>query len=257
MLRLTNLIGFGAGGGQKPVGIPGPYQAPAVTFDGSNDNLQRDTDLTGNADSKLLLLSFWFRRSANGFKLVLQSIPGTGGGQVFFHTDNAIRLLYDNDGATNILDTTTAPVVTDTVWHQYAACIDMADSAKRHVLLDGAEQSPTWATYTNDVIDFTHTDHAIGATVTNGSKFSGDLADLWWGPGQYLDLSVAANLAKFRDAGGKPVNLGSDGSLPTGTAPLVFFTGDAAVWNAGTNSGSGGDYAMSGAVADAASSPSD
>jgi hypothetical protein len=52
-----------------------------------------------------------------------------------------------------------------------------------------------------------------------------DVADVYFAPGQFLDLSIPGNVAKFISAG-KPVDLGSDGSTPTGIAPLVFLSGD-------------------------------
>ena len=37
----------------------GGFYADAVTFDGSNDYLNRGADLTGNVDGKQFILSFW------------------------------------------------------------------------------------------------------------------------------------------------------------------------------------------------------
>lgn len=55
-----------------------------------------------------------------------------------------------------------------------------------------------------------------------------------------LDLDTASNRRKFIDASGEPVDLGSDGSTPTGTQPLWFWGGDmdAADWNDGDQLGS-------------------
>lgn len=61
--------------------------------------------------------------------------------------------------------------------------------------------------------------------------------------GTVLDISSAAVRNRF-----KFDLLGSTGSGGTGSLPQVFITGDAAVWNAGSNSGSGKSLTITGAV---------
>lgn len=80
----------------------------------------------------------------------------------------------------------------------------------------------------------------------------GDMADLWIAPGVSLltagDIPLATR-RKFVDAGGKPVSLGSDGSLPTGTVPAVFLSassGNAASF--ATNRGTGGAFTTTGTL---------
>src|SRR3546814_17811034 len=81
-----------------------------------------------------------------------------------------------------------------------------------------------------------------------------DGADLWLDPGTYIDLSVTANRRKFVGSGAATsVDLGADGSTPTGTAPLVFLSGATADWH--TNKGAGGGFTENGALTDAATDP--
>jgi len=105
---------------------------------------------------------------------------------------------------------------------------------------------------------FNGLDFVIGGD-TFGDNLIGYLADTWIGVGQYLDWSVVGNRRKFMDAGGKPVDLGSDGSSPTGTAPAIFLSiphgGTPA--NFATNLGTGGNFSVTGALTLAPSSPSD
>jgi hypothetical protein len=56
---------------------------------------------------------------------------------------------------------------------------------------------------------------------------------------------------KFIDVATKtPLDLGADGSLPD-VQPLIYVDGDAAVWGAGTNLGTAGDYnVVNGAITD-------
>ncbi len=82
-----------------------------------------------------------------------------------------------------------------------------------------------------------------------------DVADAWLAPGQFIDFSIEANRRKFINANGKPVDLGIDGSIPTGTAPAIFFSGDSSSF--GTNKGTGGNFTAVGSLTNASTSPSD
>lgn len=83
-----------------------------------------------------------------------------------------------------------------------------------------------------------------------------EIAEWYFNQSEYLDISVAANLQKLRSAAGKPVNLGADGSVPTGTVPHYYFRGGASSFL--TNLGLLGNSTVGlGALADGLSSPSD
>lgn len=81
------------------------------------------------------------------------------------------------------------------------------------------------------------------------------MSDLWAEYGVYVDFSVEATRLKFRNAGGKPVNLGSDGSIPTGGSPIQYFSGATVDWH--TNKGTGGGFTENGTLTTASTSPSD
>lgn len=99
----------------------------------------------------------------------------------------------------------------------------------------------------------------IPDTPADDTPLTGYLADYWIGAGQLIDFSVMANRRKFISASGKPVNLGADGSIPTGTAPAVFLrrapSGAAATF--ANNLGTGGDFTITGSLTNSPSSPSD
>ncbi len=48
------------------------------------------------------------------------------------------------------------------------------------------------------------------------------IAEAWFAPGQFIDFTNSANRAKFHDAMNAPVDLGTDGSTPTGSAPALY-----------------------------------
>lgn len=97
-----------------------------------------------------------------------------------------------------------------------------------------------------------------GASGIASNPFNGDMAEFWLSMTR-LDFSVEANRRKFYSATGKPVDVGSDGSTPTGSAPEVYLSvrpGDAAS-DFATNRGTGGNFTENGTLTIAASSPSD
>ena len=75
----------------------------------------------------------------------------------------------------------------------------------------------------------------LWARYGGGVKSDCHLSDFWMDD-QYIDLTNSTNRAKFYNSG-SPVDLGSDGSTPTGSQPLNFFSGPASNWstNLGTN----------------------
>jgi hypothetical protein len=50
-----------------------------------------------------------------------------------------------------------------------------------------------------------------------------DMAELYFAH-EFLDFTNPANRAKFHDTNGKPVDLGTTGSLPTGSPPLLYLS---------------------------------
>jgi hypothetical protein len=111
-------------------------------------------------------------------------------------------------------------------------------------------------TNSNTNIDYDGGDvNMFNVNGAGANKLKGDVADFWFMYGTFMDLTNATNRRKFIDAGGKPVNLGADGSTPTSSAPQIFLSGATASWH--TNDGAGGGFTLNGTLATAASSPSD
>lgn len=105
------------------------------------------------------------------------------------------------------------------------------------------------ATASNDTIGFSNVNScSFGDTAARAS-----VADLWMSFGEYIDPSIDANRRKFIDEAGNPVFLGSDGSLPTGSAPDIFLSGAIDSWH--TNKGTGGGFTENGELTDAITKP--
>ena len=108
----------------------------------------------------------------------------------------------------------------------------------------------------DNAIDYTRPDWYVGHS-GGSDDYVGNLSELWFN-NSYIDLSVVGNRRKWINSIGKPVDLLSDGSGPTGTQPLICFNKDTtATWH--QNSGSGGGFTVStGSLSDSTTgSPSD
>lgn len=244
---------------------PGPgqigaqYRAQAVNFDGSNDYLTRGAGLTGLTDSKAGTVSFWVNMNGgDGSEQVIFGVGPSGSADVYFgvfrFSTNKLLVFGYNTSGTLILagvpssTTTTAA----TGWTHFLCSFNLADSGQRSIYInDALDQS--WSTYSNQNIDHTSTQFAVGSRPNAANKLNADLADVFWWEGLYTDFSTAANRRLFIDGNGKPVTPVRAVSA-LGTPDLALFAREP---NWHTNQGGGGGLTENGALTDASSSPSD
>ena len=131
---------------------------------------------------------------------------------------------------------------------------DMADTGKRHLYINDASDLATVTTYTDDTIDFTYADWGVGAEADGTAKFNGDMADLLFWSGVYVDLSTTANRRLLINGNKTPVDPDkASGAVATLGTPIVRLTNATATWQ--TNAGSGGDFTENGALTDASTIP--
>lgn len=229
---------------------PNQYNVPYSNLDGAADYLS-STSVTGLSDGKAFTVSAWVNidsLAANNSILRIGSTTSSAR-LAFYVTSTGFNIAAENSISTQILLANTIGIVTPAVGRNFHVIysVDLSDTNKRHLAINGQIISPTWATYTNDTIDFS----VASPRVAIGSR--PESSDLWLNGRlggvffhtSYIDLSVAANLAKFVTGTGidaKPVDPGSDGSLPLGVQPLIYLPmyGN----NAGKNYGSGGDFTV-------------
>ena len=224
----------------------GSKAANGSRFDGTNDQLTRSSDFSGNADSKLWTGSFWFYKENTDTERVISS---TNGRYIVSYNGDRIRIQGFNSAGTSILNiATSADESLPNGWHHVMWSVDMANASNRHLYLDNASDLDSISDYTDDLIDFTEVSHSVGATPVGTGRWTGCFAEIWSGFGQYLDLSQASNRAKFYTADGTAADLGSDGSTPTGTSPTIYLANPYTSFE--TNLGSGGDYVVTGALED-------
>lgn len=218
-----------------------------ATFDGSADYFARGGGLTGAADSKLMTFSAWvYLPGTTSGRLIasVNSLAGGTGRTRVIMSGNQFSFIGYNAAEAEILNIN-SPVLTQGQWHHVVASVDLANTSNRHIYIDGVSALNAVVTYTNDTMDFTMADWGVGGYPNGTSLFTGRIAELWFAPGVYIDLSVEANRLKFIDQWGRPARLGATGNLPTGSAPLVYLSGEIDAWS--VNKGTGGNFAANGA----------
>lgn len=239
------------------------YTVDAVTFDGSNDFLRKLSGASAT-DSTKFTFSFWARRNALTQDWLF-AIHNEGGAsddkrlQIFFDGATApLKIMAKNAGGTDILELVSSNIG-DTNWHHYAGSFDLTDTGKRHLYIDGVSDIASVSIYTNDTIQMSgggDPKYIVGNQERFGGAalmFNGDMAQFYFESDLYIDLSNASNLAKLISVAGNPVDMGSDGSLVSGTTPDIFLNGALAGWS--TNKGSGGGFEEVGALTTAGSAP--
>lgn len=240
--------GIGAGGGaclaDRGFGWPDNSRRAGVSL---SQYVGNGAGLTGATDSKKFTLIGSVRKTANDSanQVIFTGVTAFSTDHRFLlrcNSSNQLQVLGLNAAGTVILDVTTP---TDSFqiadgWIHFAISVDLSDSGKRHCLINGAEVG-TWNTYTDDSIDFTVVEWAIGAYPLGTVHFDGVIGRLWFEDDFYVDLSDADNLALVWDASGEtgmPVYLGPSGENITGSPPIVFQAGG--TWDVAF--GTGGDF---------------
>lgn len=228
------------------------FVVTATDFDGST-HTNRGADLTGLSDGKTGTLifaaridggngtnRFLFNSTSNKFSLSLA-------------TSNLWSLLGRNAANTIILQLFSATAYTSGVsWRKNLISWDLANNIAYWYIGNSVDLNAT-QTKTNDTIDYTAGDIAIGATQAGATKFNGCLSYLYFHP-VFTDLSVQANRRKWFDVNNHPVDIGANGSLALGVQPVIYLpNGDPT-----DNKGTGGNFTVTaGALAACSSSPSD
>lgn len=240
----------------NPARFGSSYAANAVSFN-RNTYLTRGADFTGAANSSQGIFSAWLNfNAANGS--LHEILTDAGGGYDISRLANSKIRIIVTDG-TKILDFRTSNTyTTSSGWIHILASWDTNYSAGNklsHLYIndtsDKVVENDTDSAFN---VDYTSTDHAVGGVPSGTSLLGADVAEVYFAPGQFLDFSNSTNRRKFISASGDPVSLGSDGSTPTGVAPILYLKGQATTF--ATNLGSGGGMTTNGGtLANAGTSP--
>lgn len=235
--------------------IGGATKAKAVVYDGTNDWLSRSSALSGVSAGSVGTISFWAKlNGGNGTNMALLQIQDTGylGVQVARITTNAVSVTMRSTGnATRFQATTDTTITTALGWFHFLMSWNVSSSLGA-IYIDDASNLAT-SGFAAGTIGYAGADVGVGATAAGVNKLNADMAEVWFDPTTYVDLSSSANRRKFITAGGKPAALGATGQKPTGSSPAIYLKGPASNW--GTNAGSGGNFTVNGTFTDAATSP--
>lgn len=183
--------------GTSSLWVSGMPAGVAAFFDGANDYLTRGAGLTGAANGKTFTVRgrIWKRGSNGTGQYVVTGLNALAGGSargitVLADSSNRLQVQARNAAATVILNVSTpaSSLLIASGWVDFVASFDLADAARRHVMLNGVIQTLTVDTYTDDTIDMTLSDWSVGGAGDGGSKFTGYVADIWLNPG-YVDIS--------------------------------------------------------------------
>ena len=243
-----------------PVGRPsagGAYSANATIFDGT-DYIERDADLTGNADGLKGSFAAWVKfTGGNGVFSTIYTTQG-GGFTISKQAGNTLRIQIngtDADMKIRINQTTSkvAALTDSSGWTWIGSSWDNT-SAGGVSRLYMANASTSWAvtealdagsTLDQDSVNLDYAgaaDQAIGAQVGGSSAFTGELCEFWMDLSRQIDWSSGTEQAKFYTVSGtgKPTDL-------TGIyTPIIWLKSAAASFT--TNSGSGGNFVLKSAA---------
>ena len=222
------------------------YKTVAVNFDGTNDYGTRGAGLDGaaNADNITVVFTVDFTGNDDLAGFILSAALGEVSitrtavdGYIQIATEPLrINFISTTQYSSSVGWKTILFSRTGTTLNLYEADTDIKGTVTTNASGD---------------IDFTATDWFVGARNDGLGKLTANFADFWFS-NVYFDFSQQANRRKFVDAQGKPVWTGLDGSVPNGTAPLIFFRrgiGESAD-SFLTNKGTGGGFTVNGALSD-------
>ena len=244
---ITNVAAYAPAGGGG-----GGFTANGVQFGGSTDYIlgaSPPANFTGLTDSKAGTVSMWVNVVANGYPVSWQTTAfGATGLRIRSQATFMQLQAYDSTG-TKIVDI--APnsgfgslggIPSDATaydwrtlgWRWVAFSWNTAggarmQSASNVYATGGGIDLFDGSTMTSDgIVNYPSAYIFLGSVGFGGSCYSGGLAELiFWG-GLSMDLSDTATIRKLISSSGHPVDVGSTGSIPTGSNPTFYFKGPAA-----------------------------
>lgn len=239
------------------------FSVDGADFDGTNDYLSRGA-LSGVSNSKSGIFSCWLRiDGGNGSDLgILQGSGGSPSFVIWREASGSGRfrfLITDSSGTTKLDMFTSGVYAAGATWRHVLASWDVSTAGARSIYVNDVSDL-TVLTFANATLAYTESLIELGAKDgTGASRFNGCMAEFYFAPGQYLDFSDANNRRLFISATGKPVDLGADGSTPTGTAPAIYehLNDGENPANFALNYGTGGNFGTTGSLDTASTSPSD
>lgn len=244
-----NMTGMGGGGS---------ISANAVRFDGTNDWLTRAAGPASIADGQVGTFNVRFNRQGNTGQ---QTILWVGTWAVATHEFADVLIEFDatdhlhfqlkNSSGTNVLEMTSTTTYTDSTEHHALIWFDLGSiglsRTQYGMRVDDTDETGTPTVGTATDIDFTDK-WLIGIAddPANLNKLNGELGEIWFHTARLNGNE--SHIYSLFDSGGAGVDISTDGSVPLGKAPFVYLHTSADT-GFGINSGTGGDFTETGALA--------
>ena len=230
------------------VGARGPseFWADSAAFNGSNQYLNRTSALSGISDGTNITLAFSFKvdvvGSGDGYLIELHNGSSRSTGINCFFNDGSDNFSFScfntsatGDGNNYVFSGNSAS--NSVVAGAWNTVLISANASNAYIYFNGTSLSLTTSLGSNINLDLAN--WGIGRRDDNGTLYlDGNIGFLYFN-NSYIDFSQEANRLKFFDAFNNPVDLGEDGSTPTGSQPLIYMNEG---FHLGTNLGSGGNF---------------
>lgn len=228
------------------------HVATAKDYNGTTNLGIRGADLTANADSKVLLISFWFRIDGGDATLRIPVQSNNSRFTIRFEVSNTIGLrIFDPSPNLILSANTTSTFTAGPDWHNLIWSVNLA-TGKLQLAVDGALEIPTISVAPIDAFaDWTRPNHAIGGTDSTTALFDGCLAEIYINFATTIDLAAPNAIALFVSPEGSPMDLGPNGVFPTNSVPIVYMPAA----DPENNIGSGGNYVNQAALAACSTNP--
>ena len=201
------------------------FEAFAVDTNAGTARWTRANDLTGNADAMAGSFSVWINPTAVAGT---QQIYTTGTNEIRIGlSGDRFNVFAENAAGTTILDYRSPIASVAAGLQHWCGSWDLSTAGRRWLRKNGVTQVISQTTFTvGEIINYTFTNHCIGANPAGGSPFSGRLAEFWFESGLWIPESDA-NVLKFISSvagSGVPINLGADGTTPGFGQPIMYFS---------------------------------
>ena len=236
-------------------GVRGPseFWGESADFNGSSQYISRTSSLSGISDSRFTTVAFsLYNDNTSGYATYLLGYDSSSNRSPIIVDRNGAKLrFYLQSSSGQILAIPDVGVTLNTSSWFNVLISDNRTTQTTRIYVNGTAYTPTPST--NTVADVTYGNASFGIA---GNEYNGDYTNDGFFDGrigyfyfttEFIDFSSEANRLKFFDAFGYPVDLGSNGSTPTGTQPLIYINKG---FHNGTNLGSGGNFTPQGTPTD-------
>jgi hypothetical protein len=233
----------------------GSFLANGISYynGGSGNNYLSTAGLSGASNSYTGSMSLWVKWGSDGVDYGIAGFRGRGI-QIIRTVSNDLQVYLWNNAGGQVLElaSSSGQATGANVWHNILASWSTNFSAGNKIgrlYLDGVNINDSQADggAASQIAWSGVTEYLPSFSSPYNTNQNLALSEIWLSTASYIDFSNSANRALFYNSG-HPVDLGSNGSTPTGSSPDVFLNQPSAL--AGNNQGTGGNFTIHGTLTD-------